>query len=298
MKGVVKLKQGRILPFPMQKNIKIENSINTSNVVIKNAEEEVFKVNEDHEKYGNITEELNSPLNIVHGNIQLMEMLIQNEVSTSKSRLTRSIHSVKQNCYKLTKLLNNMIDLQKIRDRQFYLCYNTVNIVEVVENTVVNANKLINNKIVFDTNVEEKILQCDLGKVQKSILILLSNAVNFSNDEKITVDLNVEENIEIAIMFKSRDSKHLNFLMDKMDKLKVESIEDISVGFHICKHIVGLHNGRIEMGGTEDEIYFTINLPYESRDNIHYLYTKDKIFNNENLIERVKVEFSDNLERY
>ncbi len=289
---MIKLKKGRVISFP--RNIKIENPVNSLNVVAKDAEE-VLDVRENHDEYRSIVDAVNKPLNIIHGNTQLLELLIEKENITNNYQLDRCMDSIKQNCYKLTKMINNIIEIQKIVTKKFSLCYNVVNIVEMVENTVLNVPKVIKDKrIIFDTNLEEKFILCDVEKIQKSILILLGTAVKFSNDEDIIVKLKGKDSyINIIISFKNKDSKDLNYIINKMDNLSTECHDDISIGFHICKAIIGFHEGSIAVGGTEDEISFNIELPCGDREPIYYLYGNNKITNNENTIEKIKIEFSD-----
>lgn len=285
------MKKGIVLPFP--RNVKIENAVNTSNIAFKDVEE--FYKFESSDKYENISYELNKPISIIHGETQLIELLVQNEGIIDKNRLNKSINSIKQNCLKLTKTVNNIIELHRIIDRQYSLFTNKLNIVEIIDDTVMNASKIIKGKnIVFDTNIEEKFILCDLEKIQKSILILLSNAVRFSDEEEILVNLNVEnDNIDITISFKNNDSNCLNILIDKMDNLNLKSFEDISIGFHICKTIINLHGGKTSVGGNTDEIYFSVKLPCENTDSIYYLHRNDRVMNSENSIEQIRIEFSD-----
>lgn len=75
-----------------------------------------------------------------------------------------------QNCYRLVRLINNLIDVTKIDAGYFQLNMSNENIVSLVENIT----------LIFDTDVEEKIIACDTDKIESILLNLISNAVKFT----------------------------------------------------------------------------------------------------------------------
>ena len=78
-----------------------------------------------------------------------------------------------------------------------------------------------------------------------------------------------------------------------MDNLNINSLEDLSVSFYICKTIVELHQGHIDLFRNGEEVGFSVQLPCENTDSVLYLFRNDKIFNRENLAEQIQIEFSD-----
>ena len=91
---------------------------------------------------------------------------------------------MKQNCYRLLRLINNLIDITKIDSGYFDINENNINIVSLIENITLSVADYIENKglsLIFDTVVEEKIIACDPEKIERIILNLLSNAVKFTS---------------------------------------------------------------------------------------------------------------------
>lgn len=282
----------KIIAFPFRRDRNIENAVNAWNVATY-VQEEV--PDNGYAEGSNILNELNDLLNNIHGESQLIE-LWANKEEIDKVLLIKSTYSLKQNCLKLMKVLNNMNDIKKIEENQFSLFLNNVNIVEVLDNICINVSKNIENKnIVFDTNLEEKYLQCDVDKLQKSILILLAAAVKFSSENKIFVNLSVENNVNITISFKSKNNKLPGILADKTDKLGLDTTKDLSVDLYICKNIIDLHEGSLEIVGNdqETEVNFSIQLPCENTDSIYYIYGGNNSINDENLRSQIEIAFSD-----
>ena len=105
----------KVIELPFIRAMKIENAVNTLNVAVKDVEAEAEEVNNIYDGYMNITNKINNLIINIHGESQLIELMAQNE---KKSDLKKLIDSIKQNCLKLTKSLNNMIELQKIKENQ------------------------------------------------------------------------------------------------------------------------------------------------------------------------------------
>lgn len=286
----------KVIVLPHLRGGKIENAVNTSNVAIKDVEaEQPDNYIHYYDGHKNLYNELSDLISNIHGESQLIELYVQNDKDIDKKPLTNNIDSIKKNCLKLTKSLNNMIELKRIEEKQLCLCVNNVNIVEIIENIVINSsNNIKGKKIIFDTNIEEKFMTCDIDKIQKTILILLSNAIKFSSEKEVTVNLQILKNsIDITITFKNTNRNLLNFFIDKMDNLNKNSFEDLSIGFHICKSIIKLHEGQINLYGNGEEVSFLVQLPCENTDLILYLYRNNNLLNIENLTEQIQIEFSD-----
>ncbi len=288
------IEPNNIIVLPYLRGRIADNAVNTSNVAIQNAAEEEVD-SRICDEYWNVYNKLNDIISNIHGESQLIELYVQDEEVKVKNNLTNSIDSIKYNCLKLIKILSNMKDLIRIEDQQFDLNINNVNIVEAIEDIVINiSNNIKDKKVIFDTNIEEKFMPCDAAKIQKAILILLSNAIKFSDEKEVFVKLHIsKDNINLTISFKNRNKDLINLFINKMDNLNKNSIEDISVGFHICKSIMNLHKGHIDLCGIEEEVYFLLQLPCENTDSIFYLYNNDKVPNGEYLTEQIQIEFSD-----
>jgi PAS domain S-box-containing protein len=84
------------------------------------------------EFFANISHEFRTPLNIILNSIQLFDIYIKND-HDDDSRMIKHLNSMKQNCSRLIRLINNLIDMSRI-DAGFYNLnkkeYNIVNVVE------------------------------------------------------------------------------------------------------------------------------------------------------------------------
>ena len=211
---------------------------------------------------------------------------------------------MKQNCYRLLRLIDNLIDITKIDSG--YLDINEINsnIICLVEDITVSVADYIENKglsLIFDTEVEEKIIACDPEKIERIILNLLSNAVKFTPCGG-NIMVNIEDGIE-NICIKVKDTgrgipaEKLNSIFERfvqVDKSLARDNEGSGIGLSLVKCLVELHGGTISVKskvgyGTEFSIYIPCKLvDNEVSDESAYCGAKS-----ESCIERINIEFSD-----
>ena len=114
------------------------------------------------------------------------------------------MNSIRQNCYRLLRLVNNIIDISKMDYGYYNIELGNYNIISVVEDITMSILEYVNNKgieLIFDTEVEEEIIACDPDKIERIILNLLSNAIKYTKDGgKIYVSVEKDdENVYISV---------------------------------------------------------------------------------------------------
>jgi signal transduction histidine kinase len=185
------------------------------------------------------------------------------------------------------------------------LSLKNMNIVSVVEQIVMSVADLLNKKsisLVFDTNVEEKIMAFDEEKLERIVLNLLSNAAKFTEENgKIWVTLKDRKNY-ISISIKDNGigmgKDKLNKIFSRysqIDNSLTRSDEGSGIGLSLVKSLTEIHGGNVtvksEYGkGSE----FIINIPVKvlkESDEETVKECNDSL-SEDKRIEKVKVEFS------
>jgi PAS domain S-box-containing protein len=272
----------------------------TDEVKARNKIEKALKMQE--QIFVNVSHELKTPLNVIFSTNQLMDFYLKNNViEVCKEKFFSNINIIKQNCYRFTKLINNIIDLSKIESGFFKLNLSNENIVQITEDIIQSISEYIKSKgvdILFDTNIEEKVIACDPEKIERIILNLISNAIKFSNSEgKISVTiLDKGDIIEISV----KDTgvgiakEHLYDVFGRFyqeDKSLSRNAEGCGIGLSLVKSIVELHKGKISV---ESELgkgsIFKIELPARSIEELEVI---EKIKPINSKIEMINIEFSD-----
>lgn len=254
------------------------------------------------EIYSNISHELKTPLNVIFSTEQLMELYLKDDsIQGNKEKLQKGLHTIKQNCYRFTKLINNIVDLSKMDSGVFKLNLRNENIVEIVENIVQSVVGYTNERgvnITFDTDTEEKIIACDAIKIERIILNFISNAIKFTNVNG-NIFVNVMDKgdfVEIAIRDTGVgiDKENLDLIFKKyyqVNKTLSRNLEGTGIGLSIVKNTVEMHGGKISVESEVGEgSTFRIELPAATipeQENIR------KTRNEPRQVEMIHIEFSD-----
>jgi len=254
------------------------------------------------EFFSNISHEFKTPLNVILGSVQLVDLYLKNEMLGDKdNRIHKHISTTTQNCYRLVRLLNNLLDITKIDAGYFETHLQNENIVAIVENITLSVAEYIENKgiyLEFDTEVEERIMACDPDKIERIMLNLLSNAVKFTNSGG-SIYVNIEDK-ESSVVITVRDTgigipeDKIDIIFDRfrqVDKSFSRGQEGSGIGLSIVKTLVEMHEGTIKVE-SKNEIgsEFIIELPV--------LVLPEEIKNHEkvteqSVVERISIEFSD-----
>lgn len=257
------------------------------------------------EFFANISHELRTPLNLILGTVQLLDLYLKSNLIVSEGQdIERHIRVMKQNCYRLLRLINNLIDITKIDSGYLKLNLQNCNIVEVIENTTLSIVQYAeNNKLnlVFDTDIEEKIMACDPEKIERIMLNLLSNTVKFTNpggsisvyvsDNNDSIIISVKDT-GIGIPKNKLDAVFHRFV--QVDNLFTRHHDGSGIGLSIVKSLVEMHGGKITVKselskGSE----FILELPVKliSEQDESTVYKTRQIEQDHS--DRVYVEFSD-----
>ncbi|MCE5221628.1 MAG: hypothetical protein LLF98_10300 [Clostridium sp.] len=272
----------------------------TEEIKAKNKIEKALKIQD--EIFANVSHELKTPLNVIFSTNQLMELYSKDHLlEVNKEKISKSINIIKQNCYRFTKLINNIVDISKLDSGFFKLNLSNENIVEIIEDIVQSVSEYIKGKglnIVFDTNTEEKIIAFDPEKIERIILNLISNSIKFTNlGGMIFINL-IDKGDTVEILVKDTgigmDKKHLNNIFKRfhqIDKSLSRNAEGSGIGLSLVKSLVKLHGGKISVDSeVGNGSTFKIELPAKIVEDVEVI---DKIKPMNNKIEMINIEFSD-----
>ena len=266
----------------------------------KKLEEAIHLESIRNEFFGNISHEFKTPLNIILGIVQLIDKNIELD-NITKENLIRHVDIMKQNSYRLLRLVNNLIDISRIDIGYYNLQPSNYNIVKVIEDITLSIAEYVKHKkinLIFNTDVEEITLACDPDKIERVMLNLLSNAIKYTDDNgDIYVSLNkVNEDVVVSV----KDSgvgipnDKLELIFDRFGQandILSRRCEGSGIGLSIVKSIVEMHGGKIEVfseigKGSE----FVFNIPIKILEEENVILTCD---NKDYHVEKCNIEFSD-----
>ncbi|RDY24315.1 PAS domain S-box protein [Romboutsia maritimum] len=257
-----------------------------------------------NEFFANISHEFKTPLNIILGTMQLLSKNIdRGRIKYSQDiNLISYINSIKQNSYRLLRLVNNLIDMTRIDTGYYEIHLGNYNIVNIVEEITMSVTQYVEDKginILFDTNVEELELACDPDKIERIMLNLLSNAIKYTDEDgAIFVDLKYYDN-KVSISVKDNG---IGISKDKINKIFerfgqannsfTRRCEGSGIGLSLVKSLVEMHDGKIHVKSEPSygsEFIFEIPVRLVDDEKLKTIDINYKQFQ----IEKCNIEFSD-----
>ncbi|MTI54618.1 sensor histidine kinase [Geosporobacter ferrireducens] len=253
--------------------------------------------------FANISHELRTPLNVIYAAQQMLDLVLKDTTHENQKEVIQYTRITKQNCYRLIRLIANLIDITKIDAGYLQVNLENIDIVSVAEDITLSAAKYIEDRnihLVFDTNVEEKIIACDADKIERIILNLLSNAVKFT-PEYGSIHVSIEEkegcialsvkDTGIGIPPEMKDSIFDRFV--QVDKTISRNREGSGIGLSIVKSLVEMHNGKITVISEANKgSEFIIEIPDVYQQDVEEVKAYNLAAEHQ-YIEKIHIEFSD-----
>lgn len=204
----------------------------------------------------NVTHELRTPVNGVLGNVR--ELL---DVVTDKD-LLKPLQLIERCCGDMNKIINNILDFSKLEAGKFTLeprRFHFRNMLDYVRSQ--HMNKLNEKGLGFFMTVSPQIPEYVIGDELRTVQILnnlLSNAQKFTAVGKITVEVvrtaQVDNKIELFFIVKDTgigideaDKDKLFQSFSQVDASISRKYGGTGLGLNICKQLVELMGGRIEV---------------------------------------------------
>lgn len=266
----------------------------------KQIEEEMEQLRLDF--FANISHELRTPINLVLSAIQVLSLRIEKLDVETRDYFFKYIGIMQQNGFRMLKLVNNLIDMTKIDSGYFIYTPQNGNIISFVEEICMSVSDFVSRnsmEIVFDTDLEEKIIGFDAEKIERIILNLLSNAVKFNKPNgSINVYINCEDEKYIKIKIKDTGmgipNDKLYNIFERFEQVKGKiknEREGSGIGLSLVKSLVEIHGGYIQVNSVLGEgSEFIISIPNKlvESDSLN-----SEIICNQSQSKRINVEFSD-----
>lgn len=275
---------------------KLKNDVEKNTELLNESQEFNKKITEF---ISNVSHELKTPLNVIFSAIQVLGLCKDYTDEEYINKQDQYLKIMKQNCYRLMRLINNLLDVSKLDSGFIKLNLHNRNIVSVVEDITSSLVPYMESKgisLIFDTNVEEKIIAVDSNKIERIILNLLSNAVKFTSEKGEVYVAVQDEGDNVYITVKDTGigipEDKLQVIFERFAQVGRDYINDSEgsgIGLYLVKSFVELHDGEVSVKSTLNAgSEFTIRLPAR--------LVKEKRFgeaNCENRKEQIGMEFPD-----
>ena len=201
-----------------------------------------------------VSHELRTPLTGVLG---FAELLMQDDLDNATSR--RYVHTIHSEARRLTALVDDFLDVQKIEAGRFTLALESFELSELLERQVeLFSAQSSRHALAFDAPEEPLAMVGDRNRIGQVIANLLSNAVKYSPDGgTVTITATPREGFarvqvtDSGLGIPAGQQAQVFTRFFRVDSSDTRAIGGTGLGLALCHEIVTAHGGRIGFESTE-----------------------------------------------
>ncbi len=214
-----------------------------------------------------VSHELRTPLSIMReGLSQVLEGMHGKVNPEQKHLLSISLSGIDR----ITRIVNNLLDLSKIESGRIELKIEPVDFIEVAKSVGAVLEPVAENKkLKIKYNFSQKKIEAaaDKDRITEVFLNLINNAIKFTDKGHIQINIadrgdSIESSIaDTGIGISEEDRPKLFTKFEQFGRPAVPVEKGIGLGLVICKGIVELHGGKIRIDselGKGTRITFTV----------------------------------------
>jgi signal transduction histidine kinase/CheY-like chemotaxis protein len=213
-----------------------------------------------------MSHELRTPLNAILG---FSDLLLQKTEEGTQEK--KALQTIKDSGNFLLSLINDILDISSIESNKIIIQTNTVNIMQLLEESLLLVEKNAEEKSIelkrkFDKNSLE-CMKIDNKMLKQIILNLTTNAIKYTNQGNITVSAYAKENI-LYISVEDEgvgiDTEELPFIFEAFKQVgEASSSTGYGLGLAIVKQYIDVMNGSISVQSTPNVgTKFSIEIPF------------------------------------
>jgi signal transduction histidine kinase len=202
--------------------------------------------------FANITHEFKTPLAMV---LAPLELILQGEMGELTAAHQATFQSMFRSGLKLLKMIGDLLDLSKLEESKLRLKIAEHDLSEYLQGLVAQVKPLTDRKgieLTLTMNVESCVVWCDIERLERVFLNLLSNATKFTppgghvhvriQDQGATVMVVVQDD---GPGFPPDKATQIFERFYQVDMGGTRRYGGAGIGLALAKEIVELHGGRI-----------------------------------------------------
>ncbi len=202
--------------------------------------------------FANVNHELRTPLTLI---LAPLKAVLEGRMGRLSPTLEDTLETMQRNGYKLLKLINNLLDLNKLEEGKMRLKLKAVDLAEFIPPLLAAAKPMADQRqirLYYQHPPQPLALTLDPDQFEKVVFNLLSNALKFTNKGgKITIYLeDKDQTVTMAIEDTGIGipANMLETIFDRfsqVDGSKSRAQEGTGIGLALAKEIVLVHKGTI-----------------------------------------------------
>jgi PAS domain S-box-containing protein len=216
-----------------------------------------------------ISHDLRSPLTVIQGHAQLLELTLKNKENWSDLRL--HLETILQGCARMDALIEDLVDLARLEGGKLVLEEEPVEVLPFISDLLRRSQMVIDPERV-QTEIPDELpaIKADPGRLERILINLLSNAAKYSAVQEPVLIAVGQEDATLRIRIADRGpgiaAEDLPHIFERYYRGKATEKGGVGLGLYITRMLVEAHGGEI---AAESELgqgsTFSFTLPIWSK---------------------------------
>lgn len=256
----------------------------------------------------NMSHEMRTPMNAIIG---FSEIALRKDQEIS-DEVRDNFNDINISAKGLLSIINSILDISKIESGKMEVETVSYRPSEIINEVSTVVGMLANNKdIKLEVNVTENIperLNGDKDKIREILYNLVNNAVKYTDEGKVSLDVNITKikEDEVNVIFRVEDTgvgikeEDIDSIFDSFKRVDLEfnkKTEGTGLGLSIVKGYVDLMGGTITVESTYGKgSVFTVELPQKVEKTTDSSANKSHNVNKKKSFKNIRVLAVDDIE--
>ena len=198
----------------------------------------------------NVSHELRTPLTAIKGFVETLQE------TNSDDKNKHYLNIISRHTDRVIRIVNDLLLLSKLEGAPVNLELEKVNLKNLIENILKIFEQSLKEKklaLKFNASNSLPIINADPFKLEQVFINLIDNAIKYTERGEISISLNsYNETVTIEIQDTGIciPQEHLSRIFERfyvVDSSRSRKLGGTGLGLSIVKHIVLLHNGKIDV---------------------------------------------------
>jgi len=212
--------------------------------------------------------ELKTPLTSLKLQCQIFKRAVSKNEKDAYDigRIDRLVHQTDSQVSRMVKLIDDMLDLSRIRTGMLSITRERFDLGELVKSVVHEMRP----EIPIEQSYEECPVMVDKARIEQVLKVLLNNAVKYGRGLPVTIQVVQQDGVAVA-MLKDKGMGIAKQLHEKIFErferaVPASEVSGLGLGLYIAKKIITAHAGKISLESEIDKgSTFTLVLPLVER---------------------------------
>ena len=213
----------------------------------------------------NVSHELRTPLTAIKGFVETIEEM------TNDTQIQHYLQIIKRHTDRMINIVADLLTLAKLENKTIQLDKQKIYLPDIASDVIKIFTPNAQRKgLTIEMKLHEPIpeIEADPSLLEQLIINLIDNAIKYTDEGKVVLEISHNDNF-VKLTVKDTGigipAEHINRIFERfyvVDKSRSKRHGGTGLGLSIVKHIVLLHNGKIDVKSTPGKgSTFTVYLP-------------------------------------